>query len=367
MKSVLFTAAFGAGLGERFVQTTCFNEECTLACKSHEFPLNQCLQAQGGLSAILACKADVVEQQTFCGSSCTGDVAETKEIPQDVCVKGNQPGDYFKDSCLSDFGGASTTVETITDASFAQMMFNHRAPAANGTWSQKVCSGTGCSDEDNCTIETYNQGQCYPVEGGGSAVGECWTCGVRLSVWSADGCPGAPSQIMNEPVGECAKQQGGSWAMNFCNSSSLMVAESVVKMRPPTMTTTTTTTTTRVSLAHVDFSQLVCKDRECSTDCGTESYTFNDCLPVVGGGSARGVTCCDNTDCVLQGFDFGLLLDVYHNDDCTGSSQRMKEPVKECDRTSSGDEKFAKFVCGGNSSLAAPTVIGFHLHSAVSV
>merc|ERR1711991_833150 len=101
-------------------------------------------------------------------------------------------------------------------------------------------------------------------------------------------------------------------------------------MRLPTMTTTTTTTrlstTTRVSLAH-DFSQLVCKDRKCSTDCGTETYTFNDCLPVVGGGSARGVTCCDNTECVLQGADFGLLLDVYHNDDCTGSSQRIKEPV----------------------------------------
>merc|ERR1711976_840978 len=112
--------------------------------------------------------------------------------------------------------------------------------------------------------------------------------------------------------------------------------------------------TTVLEKQDADFSQLVCKDRKCSAECETESYTFSDCLPVVGGGSARGVSCCDDASCVVEGTDFGLLLDVYRSDDCTGSSQRMKEPVKECDRTSSGDNKFAKFVCGGNSSSTRP-------------
>merc|ERR1712065_121730 len=111
------------------------------------------------------------------------------------------------------------------------------------------------TEEDKCEVETYNQGQCYPVESGGSAIGECWACGVRLSIWAADGCPGAPSQIMTEPVGECAKQQGGSWAMNSCDSSGSLVA-SAVKIR---------LSTTRAPIAQADFSQLVCQDRKCST------------------------------------------------------------------------------------------------------
>lgn len=121
-----------------------------------------------------------------------------------------------------------------------------------------------------------------------------------------------------------------------------------------------------IASAGPDFSQLVCEDRQCSAKCETESYTFSDCLPVVGGGSARGVSCCDNKDCVLAGSDFGLVLDVYRSDSCTGSSRRMKQPVTECDRTSSGDQKFAKFVCGGvNSSLAAPIATELHLQSLV--
>jgi cathepsin B len=111
--------------------------------------------------------------------------------------------------------------------------------------------------------------------------------------------------------------------------------------------------TTILEKQDADFSQLVCKDRKCSAECETESYTFSDCLPVVGGGSARGVSCCDNPACVVQGSDFGLQLDVYRSDDCTGSSQRMKQPVTQCLHTSSGDSKFAKFVCGGNYSSAA--------------
>lgn len=364
MKS-MFAVATSVATGEKLTQTTCFNEECTLSCKSHEFPLNQCLQAQGGLSAILACTGDSVKQQTFCGSSCAGDVAETKEIPQNVCVKGNQPADYFKDSCSSSPNGTSATFGRVTEESFARMMFNHRTPKANGTWSQKVCSGSGCSsEEDDCQIETYNQGQCYPVEGGGSAIGECWTCGVRLSLWAADGCPGEPSQVRTEPTGECAKQQGGSWAMNFCDSSGSWVVDSpLLKVH-----LSATVLNTQADLnAEADFSQLVCQDRKCASGCETESYTFSDCLPVVGGGSARGVSCCDNTDCVLQGSDFGLVLDVYQSDSCTGSSQRMKQPVKECDHTSSGDKKFAKFVCGGNSTSAMPFTTELHLPSTISV
>jgi len=119
--------------------------------------------------------------------------------------------------------------------------------------------------------------------------------------------------------------------------------------------------------ADPDFSQLVCNDRKCSSECKPESYTFNDCLPVVGGGSARGVSCCDNTDCTLAGSVFGLMLDVFRSDDCTGASQRMKEPVKECDRTSSGDSKFAKFVCGGNSSSIRPFMTELLLQSMISV
>jgi len=108
------------------------------------------------------------------------------------------------------------------------------------------------------------------------------------------------------------------------------------------------------SITKADFSQLVCEDRKCSVNCDVKAYTFKDCLPVVGGGSARAVSCCDNVDCALAGQDFGLDLDVFRSsDDCSGSSQRMREPVKECDGTSSGDKKFAKFVCGGALSAAA--------------
>jgi len=125
----------------------------------------------------------------------------------------------------------------------------------------------------------------------------------------------------------------------------------------------TNAVTTILEKQDADFSQLVCKDRKCSAECETESYSFSDCLPVVGGGSARGASCCDNAACVVQGSDFGLLLDVYQSDDCTGSSQRMKQPVTQCLHTSSGDKKFAKFVCGGNSSSAAAFATELHLQS----
>lgn len=436
-----------------------------MACQSHEFPLNQCLRAKGDLSAIVSCKEDEVEQQTFCGSSCAGDAAEIKHIPQNTCRKGSQPGDYFKDECTPGSSTNATVASQLAESQFAQLMFNLHTPKTNGTWSQKVCSGDGCTEEEKCEVETYNQGQCYPVEGGGSAIGECWTCGVRLSIWSADGCPGEPSQVRNEPVGECAKQQGGSWAMNFCDSPASVTSGSpgvlhlpredhgVAYMNndhhyeaPPCLDDEVAArlsngggalcasqcgadgscshdfpedvqnpqpacalqdkagnkycalTCGRASggcpsgahctsgvcvfpedgqlqgnfqnlfpAADPDFSQLVCSDRKCSSQCQPESYTFDDCLPVVGGGSARGVSCCDNTDCTLAGATFGLVLDVFRSDDCTGASQRMKEPVKECDRTSSGDNKFAKFVCGGNSSASRPAVTELLLQSMISV
>ena len=129
---ILFASATLVATGDKLRQTTCFNEECTLACQTHEFPLNQCLQAQGGLSAIISCKGDFVEQQTFCGSSCAGDVAETKEIPQGVCRKGNQPGDYFEDTCVAETHDTSMPV-TVTEELMAQLVYSHKRRRANGT------------------------------------------------------------------------------------------------------------------------------------------------------------------------------------------------------------------------------------------
>lgn len=132
-------------------------------------------------------------------------------------MKSSQPGSYFKDSCSSTSITSNATVVELSATKFAGLLSTSHQ-ASNGTWSQTVCTGTSCTEEASCHVETYQQGACVPVEGGGSAIGECWACGVRLSIWAADNCPGEPSEVMTEPVGQCAPQRSGGVAMNSCDS-----------------------------------------------------------------------------------------------------------------------------------------------------
>lgn len=94
-----------APAGKTFTQKQCSDAACTQGCSSQTFPQGQCLQLEGGGSAIATCTSSALEMKTFMFSQdCSGfSIPESNPINQ--CLQ-DQDGTYFENICSSSPAGA---------------------------------------------------------------------------------------------------------------------------------------------------------------------------------------------------------------------------------------------------------------------
>ena len=89
--------------GGSFTQTQCSDDNCSVACSSHAFPENQCLQTTSGGSAKVLCSKDGKEliTQDYSTTDCSGAFKNQTE-PANKCLKSSSGGS-FDNSCSSKF------------------------------------------------------------------------------------------------------------------------------------------------------------------------------------------------------------------------------------------------------------------------
>ncbi len=83
-----------------FTQTVCTDAACSVGCQSNTFPQNQCLNLQGGGSAIANCSSTVLNLVEYpLSSNCQGFSVPTTQ-PLNTCEQDSQ-GTYFETICSS--------------------------------------------------------------------------------------------------------------------------------------------------------------------------------------------------------------------------------------------------------------------------
>ena len=101
-------------------------------------------------------------------------------------------------------GGPSPTTPTPTTP----------APA-NKTFAQKHCSDSQCTL--GCQSQTFPQGVCLRLSGGGSAIAECSAAGLTLKIYTTSGCTGSYT-TNTMPVNKCLQSSSGGYFENICNN-----------------------------------------------------------------------------------------------------------------------------------------------------
>jgi hypothetical protein len=99
---------------------------------------------------------------------------------------------------------------------------------ASGTFVQMTCQDSACSQ--GCQNNTFKLNTCLPLNGGGSAIAQCNSQGVLLTVYeSSSTCTGSstPDQM---PTNQCLQDNTGSYLENFCSSSSFAAASANKKV-----------------------------------------------------------------------------------------------------------------------------------------
>jgi hypothetical protein len=89
---------------------------------------------------------------------------------------------------------------------------------SSGTVIQESCSDSACSQ--GCQNNTFALNKCLPLNGGGSAIAQCNSQGVLLTVYElSTNCQGfsMPDQM---PTDQCLQDNTGGYLENFCTSSS---------------------------------------------------------------------------------------------------------------------------------------------------
>ena len=105
--------------------------------------------------------------------------------------------------------------------------------AANGTFSQKVCSDAKCSQ--GCQSNSFPEGQCIPVQGGGSIIALCIPPAAPKELnqtYYSDSttCTGA-SQNQIAPLNKCQQDSSGSYFENLCSKAQGVVGRLGQKLR----------------------------------------------------------------------------------------------------------------------------------------
>lgn len=91
------------------------------------------------------------------------------------------------------------------------------APSSNGTFTQMVCSDSGCSQ--GCQSTTLPQNQCLQVTGGGSLIATCSNGSLQEQYfYLSNTCTGA-SMNQNAPTNQCLATNDGSYVEFICPSS----------------------------------------------------------------------------------------------------------------------------------------------------
>ena len=104
---------------------------------------------------------------------------------------------------------------------FILLAFVACAFAANGTFTQKVCSDAKCSK--GCQSNSFPEGQCIPVQGGGSIVALCAPPKAPTELnqtyyQDSTTCTGA-SQNQISPLNKCQQDSSGSYFENLCTKA----------------------------------------------------------------------------------------------------------------------------------------------------
>eukprot|EP01013_Petalomonas_cantuscygni_P031024 TRINITY_DN57144_c0_g1_i1.p3 TRINITY_DN57144_c0_g1~~TRINITY_DN57144_c0_g1_i1.p3 ORF type:complete len:133 (-),score=21.86 TRINITY_DN57144_c0_g1_i1:185-541(-) len=96
--------------------------------------------------------------------------------------------------------------------------------SASAAFYQLQCTDSSCSQ--NCRRITFPEGQCIPVEGGGSAKITCQTGSIKEEIWSNSDCSGTPAHTGSDQTGVCEKSTTpGTFYENVCTSNLLINAE----------------------------------------------------------------------------------------------------------------------------------------------
>ena len=102
-------------------------------------------------------------------------------------------------------------------------------PAANGTFVQKQCTNSACTQ--GCRSETLPQGQCLRLEGGGSAKAQCTSTALQMTIYPlSQDCSGF-SETSEQPINQCVQDESGTYLENICNNGASAVQPQVRAMR----------------------------------------------------------------------------------------------------------------------------------------
>lgn len=99
---------------------------------------------------------------------------------------------------------------------------NPTSPPASGTFTQYQCTNGLCLGD--CQANTFPQGQCLSLSGGGSAIATCDTQNLNLAVYTSSDCSGS-AQNEQQPLDQCLEDTSGTYIYNTCSSSSAAKAK----------------------------------------------------------------------------------------------------------------------------------------------
>ena len=80
-----------------FTQMVCSNSACSVGCQNVSLPTGQCLQVNGGGSAIVTCTTSALDEQVFQSSDCTG-TSQSASMPLNQCLQ-DTSGNYLENFC----------------------------------------------------------------------------------------------------------------------------------------------------------------------------------------------------------------------------------------------------------------------------
>jgi len=87
---------------------------------------------------------------------------------------------------------------------------------SGGTFTQYQCPSYGC--QSGCQGHTFPQGQCLQMEGGGSAIAQCTSSDLVLSIFPMSSSCSGNSEQQRQPLNQCLQDTTGTYIKNTCNS-----------------------------------------------------------------------------------------------------------------------------------------------------
>lgn len=92
-------------------------------------------------------------------------------------------------------------------------------PAPSGTFTQKVCTDSQCSQ--GCQSNSFPQNKCLAVEGGGSVIAVCEPNELKQTFYFLSNTCTGPSMDNSGPLNTCQQDSDGSYFENVCNKAAL--------------------------------------------------------------------------------------------------------------------------------------------------